>query len=219
MNFKCRQLVLWGITALLMHHTAFSQVPVRMEPRHKMVLENSYLRLLNVHIAPGDTSLYHIHNTPSVVIIISRAWVGAQVMGKTVSPPGETTPGTTAYMDYGNHPLIHRVYNQGPDTFHVMDIELLRPEPADSAWPEFPSQSLTLNWQHPLVRSFHLSLKAGDTCILPGSACPHLVVMIHGAVQAGTTLIEQGDYKWLPPGKPVSLTASNAADGVILELK
>ncbi|MDE3212116.1 MAG: hypothetical protein KGM98_02700 [Bacteroidota bacterium] len=46
-----------------------------------------------------------------------------------------------------------------------------------------------------------------------------MVVMIHGAARAGVTLIEQGDYKWLPPGKPVSLTASNAADGVILELK
>src|ERR1019366_10030778 len=43
---------------------AQSPVPVRDEPLHKVVLENSYLRLIDVRIPPGGQTLYHIHKIP-----------------------------------------------------------------------------------------------------------------------------------------------------------
>lgn len=219
MYLKRKYLILPCVLATLVHHTAFSQIPVRMEPRHKMVLENAYLRLLNVHIAPGDTSLYHIHATPSVVIILTQSLIGSQQIGKLPSAPGEVTPGITDYKDYGNHPLIHRVWNQGPDTFHVMDIELLRKQPDTIPWPDFPTGSMSLNWEKPLVRCFHLTLNAGSACQLPPSNCPHLLVMIHGTARTGNTDIDPGDYKWIPAQKEVTITTRGPADGVVLELK
>ena len=45
--------------------SVFAQVPVRNEPHHKVVLENDYVRLIEVHIKPHDTTLTHIHAAPS----------------------------------------------------------------------------------------------------------------------------------------------------------
>ena len=58
------------LTVLLLLHTAVlsAQVQVSKEPLHKKVLENKYIRLLDVWMQPGDTSLFHIHSTPSVFV-------------------------------------------------------------------------------------------------------------------------------------------------------
>ncbi len=111
-----------------------AQVPVREEPRHKNVLENNYIRLLDVHLAPGDTSLYHIHATPSVVVFLSQSVMGVHtdMVGKGL-PSGRVYPAQTLFMNYAAKPVTHRVYNDSTNVFHVMDIELLKQSPsADS---------------------------------------------------------------------------------------
>ncbi|HEX3080985.1 MAG TPA: hypothetical protein VHQ04_11000, partial [Puia sp.] len=55
-------------SCLLLGILCRSQVPVSQEPLHHKVLENNHLRLLDVHIPPGDTSMFHIHATPSVFV-------------------------------------------------------------------------------------------------------------------------------------------------------
>ena len=65
---------------LMIGYTNWAQVPVREEPHHKPVLENDYVRLLDVHIKPGDTTLYHIHAAPSVIVHITKSTIGIQVM-------------------------------------------------------------------------------------------------------------------------------------------
>ena len=49
-------------------NNVFAQPAVRNEPRHHNVFENDYIRVLDVYLAPDDTTQYHIHATPSVFI-------------------------------------------------------------------------------------------------------------------------------------------------------
>ena len=56
-----------------------AQVPVREEPRHKPVLENEYFRLLDVWLSAGDTTMYHIHATPSLFVILSSTRTASQM--------------------------------------------------------------------------------------------------------------------------------------------
>src|SRR4029077_12311496 len=67
----------------------YAQVPVREEPHHKTVLLNNYIRLIDVHLNPHDTTMYHIHATPSVIVFISRSLMGTQDMSGTGLPSGE----------------------------------------------------------------------------------------------------------------------------------
>ena len=68
---KNKRAVLLGII-LLSSFVLTAQVQVSKEPRHKKVLENKYIRLLDVNIPPGDTSLFHIHSTPSVFLHFTK---------------------------------------------------------------------------------------------------------------------------------------------------
>src|ERR1044071_3779287 len=58
-----------------------AQVQVRDEPRHHNVFENESVRLLDVYLAPHDTTQYHIHSTPSVFLVLKNAVTGSQLLG------------------------------------------------------------------------------------------------------------------------------------------
>ncbi len=57
-------------------------VPVIKEPHHKPALVNEYVRLLDVHLNPRDTTLYHVHQTASVIVPISKTTTGIQKWGE-----------------------------------------------------------------------------------------------------------------------------------------
>src|SRR5271156_4085107 len=95
---------------LLISNVVFAQVPVREEPRHKVVLENDYVRLIEVHILPHDTTLTHIHAAPSVIVFLSKSTIGTQVVGGEPSI-GAVQPGQTSYAAYDEKPITHRVWN------------------------------------------------------------------------------------------------------------
>ncbi|MFZ9387268.1 MAG: hypothetical protein ACO25B_05250 [Chitinophagaceae bacterium] len=103
-----------------------AQVQVRLEPRHKNVFENKYLRLLDVHIAPGDTSIFHIHSTPSFFLRLTNSDVWTQVKGQDWTK-SQRAAGEPSYDPYLNDSLIHRVTNSDTADFHVTDTEILSP--------------------------------------------------------------------------------------------
>jgi len=113
------------IAALLIGSSALTaQVPVREEPFHRNVLENKYIRLLDVWIKPGDTSLFHIHATPSLFLHFTTTVVCTQIKGKEWVT-GKNTTGNASYRSFVNDTLVHRVSNCDTVPFHVTDIEIL----------------------------------------------------------------------------------------------
>src|SRR3954469_18236609 len=102
-----------------------AQVPVHEEPRHKPVFQNNNVRLLNARLPPGDTTQYHLHNTPSLFIFFTTTTTGSQLQGSEPST-GRSAAGTILFENLTPpHVRIHRMWNIDKDTFHVMDIELL----------------------------------------------------------------------------------------------
>ena len=113
-----------SIIILCLASSLSAQVPVKEEPRHKPVLQNKYVRLLDVWMLPGDTSLYHIHAIPSLFLPLSNTIVGSQIMGKEWVVEKFVT-GKSWYRSFLNDTLIHRVANLDKTTLHVTDIEIL----------------------------------------------------------------------------------------------
>ena len=107
-----------------MIQTSFAQLQARDEPRHKNVFENKWLRILDVNIKPGDTTLFHRHSTPSVIVFLTNTKLGTQLQGgePVIS---QSRPGNMSYAAYGEKPIFHHVWNDDTSWFHVMDIELL----------------------------------------------------------------------------------------------
>ena len=101
-----------------------AQVQVSKESHHQNVFENKYIRLLDVWIKPGDTTLFHIHSTPSLFLHFTSTDIGTQIKGQEWIK-ARNEKGNATYRSFTNDTLVHRVSNYDTTLFHVTDIELL----------------------------------------------------------------------------------------------
>lgn len=144
-------------------------VPVHEEPRHKLVYEGGGLRVLDVQIAPGDTSLYHLHATPILYTNISPSRTIEQLVGGDWPPPG-TPPilqwvagGTLSDTIYTVRPKAHRVTNIGDRLFRLIAVVTTEGAPRPFTTPienELPGVSeLASSW----FRQTRVTLMPGDS--------------------------------------------------------
>jgi hypothetical protein len=113
------------LSAMLFYITATAaQVQVSEEPLHKPVLQNEYIRLLDVWLQPGDTTWFHIHSTPSVFLHFTSTAIASEAEGEDWVNE-QSVPGKAWYRSFTPDTLIHRVTNVDTVPFHVNDIEML----------------------------------------------------------------------------------------------
>src|SRR5262245_61903808 len=83
----------------------------RDEPRHHLLLQNEFVRIIRVIIPPGESTRYHEHNFDYGVLFVN----GTKVLVDTVATP-QGTPGNTVtksfnYTTYAGKRFVHRVHN------------------------------------------------------------------------------------------------------------
>ncbi len=218
---KCIRFCSILFTLVCLTATIHAQVPVAKEPHHKTVLLNNYVRLIDVHLNPGDTTLYHIHAAPSVVVFISKSLMGTQDMSGTGLPSGEVLPGQTLFRDYEKEPVTHRVYNSGDNVFHVMDIELEKKEPSPDSCLALQQTNIETTINEKLVRVYKFDLKAQLPVNISKSSCAYLLICISGEIETAGKKIKTGEYIFFDPDKDFSIsnTQSSNALCVLLQLK
>ena len=101
-------------------------VPVEEEPRHHPVFTNDAVRILDVQIEAGDTTLFHTHAEPILYVAISASRIRSQALDGEWSraPARPTMPvGTvTSNVRYADRPLTHRVDNVGDGLFRLIAV-------------------------------------------------------------------------------------------------
>lgn len=151
---------LFILVLIISLNAVHAQVLVHEEPRHRPVFQNKEIRILNVLVPPGDTSQYHIHNTPSFFIRLSNTITGSQVQGE-LPVAGKSKAGEIRFENLAPpNNRTHRVWNADKDTFHVMDVELLMKKEAFDQKPlTLPNLKLEIdtNW----IRAYRLDLLKG----------------------------------------------------------
>ncbi len=164
------------LTLLILYSSILTaQVQVSKEPHHKNVLENKYVRLLDVWINPGDTALFHIHSTPSLFLEFTNTYAGSQIMGKEWTKD-RNEMGTAYYESFANDTLIHRVANFDTLLFHVNDIELL-----SSYKPNIPIQPLpfTVLFDNEKAIAYKLTQSSLDKTIISNRR-PMIAELVEG---------------------------------------
>jgi beta-alanine degradation protein BauB len=101
-------------------------VPVEQEPHHKIVYQNQYVRMLDVQVNPGESTLFHTHSHDNVAVRLSDATMQNQNYGKEWEPPVATARGAVSFAEGTAKPYTHRIKNTGTTLFHVIDIELMQ---------------------------------------------------------------------------------------------
>lgn len=223
-----KYLLLAGVITWSLFTTA--QVHVRDEPRHHPVFENEFIRILDVHLGPGDTTLYHLHNTPSVFLTLANVKVGSQLTGQ--QPQKGANLSSLVMYDAIAMPRIHRVWNDDTSWFHVMDIELIAGQSKNNV-PPLNASDLKLNndelitlFNEKLVTGYKIKFSKGQTMKLPVSRSGYLLVStgnallditLNGTIQHRN--MKAGNYVWLDRKEATTITSKTIADYILLQLK
>ena len=202
--------------------TGKAQIQVSQEPRHHKVFENDWVRVLDVHIPPGDTSLMHKHSIPSVFMVLSQTKTGSEVLEE----PARTnfSDGHIWFESFYDKPRIHRVWNSDTTEFHVVDMEILNKDPQDID-PPVVHKYFTLLFDEKPVRGYRVTLPAGEWLPVMRRTAPIIVVRLGNAAgdvtAGGKSLVTRGDFVFVGPGQPLGFrnAGRNVEQLAVFELK
>ncbi len=204
--------------------SAQAVVAVKDEPRHHNVFENSFVRVLDVRIEPGDTSLFHKHATPSVFIVLHPVKTGSEVKIEEQKATALASPDPSiTFEGFYKSPRIHRVWNEDTARFHVMDIEILN-KGGHSVSVPIQQDGFKLLFDEQPVRAYRLTMQDGSNIEVQRQT-PLLIVGLTNAAQPLTVnakpFSKEGDFLFIPAGQAVQISNKGAqpyAFGV-LEMK
>lgn len=198
-----------------------AQVQVRSEPRHHNVLENKYFRVLDVNIPPHDTTLWHIHATPSVILLFSNTITATQLKGQGWNK-SQSVAGSAFYRDFAKDTTIHRVSNWDTVPYHVTDIELLA-----SYEPQANRKPLPFAVLFNEEKAFAYRLTSANKQIIDnrGPMIAGLVagedIILHDTTDNRQITIKAGKETYIAPGTSfyLSATGKKDIDLVLFEIK
>jgi hypothetical protein len=197
---------------LLLNIICRAQIPVSQEPRHHKILENDHLRLLDVHIPPGDTSMIHIHATPSVFVILNNVKTGSQVISEedhSKSPIPHF--GNIWFEGFYEKPRIHRVWNSDSSEFHVMDVELTNKNyiTINGSIKQAP---FTFLFDEKPVRAYRLDLQpSANISIMPDGADILIILLTDSATSVRINekdFHQKGDFLYTSSGTNLGIKNS-----------
>lgn len=199
-------------------------VPVKDEPRHHNVFENEYLRVLDVRINPGDTSLFHKHATPSVFVVLHPVKTGSEVKMEEQKATALASPDPSiTFEGFYKSPRIHRVWNEDTSVFHVMDIEIVN-KGGHTQETAIQQNGFKMLFDEQPVRAYRLTLDANNTVQLQRQN-PLFIVGLTNAAQHlkvnNTSFGKEGNFLYVPAGQAVQFTNQNsyAYSFAVLEMK
>jgi hypothetical protein len=100
-------------------------VPVEQEPGHRLVFANQYVRVLEVIVAPGETTPFHTHSLDYVSILLSGTSFKNHLPGEdwTERPVAR---GFLGFRGAAKTAFTHCIVNTGTVAFHVFDVQILQ---------------------------------------------------------------------------------------------
>lgn len=188
-------------------------VPLTQEPRHHVVFESPSMRIHDIQVPPGDTTLFHTHDTAILYVPIFRSTTRSQVLGgewsggaatAAAATPPPTTPAPAeaqrprpAYSvtTYVEKLYTHRLNNFGPTLFRLVGIAN-RSKGASGAADDVSGLSAKPEVENNWYRAHRVVLKPGEATPTHRHATPVVVVM-----QTAGTATSDSDA-WLPLNGP-----------------
>ncbi|MBC7885428.1 MAG: hypothetical protein H7X99_08125 [Saprospiraceae bacterium] len=179
---------------------------------------------MDVWIQPGDTSLFHIHTTPSLFLYLSDTKICVEEKDKPWITD-VTKTGYSWYRAFETDSVIHRVANCDTVPLHVTDVELLsyyNPKTIDTLKP----LSQTLLYENGRAFAYqltHADLKRHITARGPMVAqfTNGQMVEFHGTGNKEVIKMTPGQYMYVQPGTTFYFTSNYVGDTdiVLYEIK
>jgi len=106
----------------------FAQSPavitMDQEPHHHLTLQNDYVKVFKVEVAPGDSIVLHRHDQDTVAIAIGEQFVTVGIPGK----PDVHQKNEDAQVRLQSGGYVHSTHVDGDTPYHTVAVELLHPQ-------------------------------------------------------------------------------------------
>jgi len=210
-----------------------SEVEIAAEPHHHLAIENEYVRVFKVEVAPHDATLMHRHTHDYVFVSLGDTKVLNEVEGKAPVTL-KMQDGETRFAQGG---FAHIARDLASTPFRAVAVELLQDEAAHKTPPpqwdeERGLHVFTGGTQHIMfvqdgVRVSEIELQPGATVPSHHHSGPHLVVAVsdldvRSDVEGQGPMpghIKSGDVKWLPGGYTHTLTNTGKQEAKFITLE
>lgn len=224
-----------GLVVLAATASVAAQVPLSKEPRHRMTFENAQLRILDVNIPPGESSLDHRHDLDIVTVSMTS---GTSTRIQSGSQPATDRPprplGDATIAEYTGKAASHTVQNVGKTAYRLFAVENLRTGGWSSA-PATTGLATKLTTEARAFRVYDVLLGKGTTQTAHTHAVPTVVVLINGSiVSAGPDthakanpgapigvkqLTQPGEWSLVPGGDKHYVVRLGAGDARVVEIE
>ena len=188
------------------------------------MFQSPLVRVLDVRIPPGDTSAYHIHADPMVVIAVEDARIRIQAPGSTIGAVASPRATPYAFDNWTQSlPYTHRVVNVDTRPLHYVVAEWRgRSGPQAPAIPDDADRRLVD--EGTTARVYQITLAPGAATEPHTHPTPGLVVQ----ATAGTFLQEgdrqaeggtgAGSWSWRETAGPHVLRNQGSTPLIIYEI-
>jgi quercetin dioxygenase-like cupin family protein len=215
-----KRAALFLLAAVLVFAQSPAEVEITNEAHHHLALENDYVRVFQVEVAPHDSTLMHRHRHDYVFVTLGDAELTNEVEGK--APVDATLKDGDTRFTPGN--FAHIARNRAATPFRNVTVELMQDDKARTSppakWDEDRGLHL-LNAGTQEVLFVKDNARVSEIELQPGAMIPshhhtgpHLVVAItdldlRSDVEGQGPMpghLKSGDVKWLPGGYTHALT-------------
>jgi hypothetical protein len=173
-----------GLSLLVLTATVAAQVPVNNDPSHRTVYQNADFRILDVHVAPGGSTLDHRHDHDIATVSMNagtptRIVTGGQAQNR---PPRLLANATIA--EYTGKPGSHKVDNTGTIPYQLFAVENLRDPKTWATSPPVSALATTLATDGRAMRIYDVKLATPTSQTTHTHAVPTVAVLINGIVMS-----------------------------------
>jgi hypothetical protein len=173
-----------GLSLFVLTATLAAQVPVTSDPHHRTVYQNADFRILDVRVAPGESTLDHRHEH-DIVTVSMNAGTPTRIVSAGQSqnrPPRPLADATLA--EYTGKPGSHKVDNTGTAPYQLFAVENLRDAKSWGTAPALSALATTLATDGRSMRVYDVKLATPTSQTTHTHAVPTVAVLINGIVMS-----------------------------------
>lgn len=152
-------------------------VAIEHEPRHHVAFESPLVRVFDVRVDYGDTTLFHVHADPHAGVVISGSARWSQTLGQPSAVDSGDAVGTLFENATSPLPYTHRVANLDSVPVHYVIGQFLGRSGIASA-PLLDEPGLKLERETSRGRMYRIRLLPGQETSLHRHAQPGLAIQI-----------------------------------------
>jgi hypothetical protein len=204
---------------------ASAQVPLEKEPHHKVLLDTLLLRILEINVPPGDTTLDHRHEYDIATVALGNASTRARPAGQDWGAPRVRPVGSADLVEYTGKPAVHQVENPDKTPYRLIAVENYR----TGTWPArtaITAPATTLAKEGRSFAVYDVKLTAAEATTEHAHDVPTVVILVSGeitnqGVNGEEPYAVRGAGRWVlvPAAQAHTMQVAGSGDAHIVEVE